>query len=83
VSAADLAKMGLENGVRVKKIGTGKIRNQTDMREGFVITKVGNQAVRSVDDVRKALEGTKEGVMIAGRYPGQSTNQYYAFGMGD
>jgi serine protease Do len=83
VSAADLAKMGLENGVRVSKIGNGKIRNQTDMREGFVITKVGNRAVRSADDVRKALEGTTEGVMIAGRYPGQSTTQYYAFGMGE
>jgi serine protease Do len=81
VPEADLAKLGVNGGVRVKKILNGKVRNQTDMREGFVITKVGSKPVKSVDDVQRLLNGVSGGVMLEGKYPNADGTFYYAFGL--
>ncbi len=80
ISAGDQAKLGINGGVRVKKIMNGKMRNQTEMREGFIITKVGNKLVKSVEDVRRQLDGATGGVMLEGKYPNSNESFYYAFG---
>jgi serine protease Do len=74
-------KQGISEGVKVNKLYPGKLRSETDMREGFVIQKVNGKKVNSVNELASVLEREKEGVMLEGKYPGNSRTYYYAFGM--
>lgn len=82
LSREDLKKFGLENGVRIKKINAGKLRTETDVREGFIITSMAGKAVGSPEEVAAALENRSGGVMMEGIYPDYPRRSfYYAFGM--
>lgn len=74
-------KMNIDGGVKVKKLNPGKLRKDTNMREGFVITKIDGEKVTSVDDLNKTLEGRSGGVMLEGIYPDIQGVYYYAFGL--
>jgi serine protease Do len=69
------------SGVQVTQINAGKVRQNTDMEEGFVITKIDKTPVANVGEVVKALQGKKGGVMIEGIYPDSGETQYYAIGL--
>ena len=81
LSTKQKKEVGIENGVAVTRISAGKIRQSTDMEEGFVITKIDKTPVASVKDVQKILQNKKGGVMIEGVYPGSEETQYYAIGL--
>lgn len=81
LSKKEAERLGLEGGVQINRLYPGKLRNQTDIREGFIITKVDRQPVRTLDDLTKALEHKQGGVMLEGVYPNNSSQvYYYAFG---
>lgn len=71
----------VEQGVQVSQISAGKVRQNTDMQDGFVITKIDKTPVGNVQQAMKALEGKRGGVMIEGVYPGSQETQYYAIGL--
>lgn len=81
LSSADKQKMGLPNGVLVKKIFDGDVADYTQMREGFVILKVGERKINSVSDFKAAIKEVKEsgddGVMICGTYQSISRTSCY------
>ena len=77
----ELEELGITGGVKVEKIGNGRIQRYTDMRSGFIITKIDKNTVDDVDDVVRLLKEKKGGVMIEGVYPGYKGTYYYAFGM--
>lgn len=82
LSKSEAKKLGIEAGVQVKNLSVGKLANQTDIREGFVITKVNNQDVTSVDELSNLLQNAKGGVMLEGVYPNNPDRVfYYAFGL--
>ena len=74
-------KLDLDGGVKVARLYPGKIRKQTQMKEGFIITHIDGKKVRDLDDISKALENKAGGVMLEGVYEGSTTKYYYAFGM--
>jgi serine protease Do len=74
-------ELKIDGGVQIKKLNAGKLRRETNIREGFVITKVDGKPVKSVEEFNKALEGKKGGVMLEGIYPDNQGVYYYAFGM--
>lgn len=74
-------KMEIAGGVVVVQLGEGKLSNQTDMEEGFVITKVDGKTVKSVEDLNAQLKDKEGGIMLEGIYPDRSGSFYYAFGM--
>lgn len=61
--------LGLSGGVVVKKINDGAIKDQTRMRDGFVITKANGKTVKTVDELRIAV-GTLKQIKVEGIYPG-------------
>ena len=71
----------VQAGVQVSQINAGKIRQSTDMEDGFVITRIDKTPVSSVKQVSDILKGKKGGVMIEGIYPGNPETQYYAIGL--
>lgn len=81
LSKEELKKLGIESGVRVGRLYNGKLRNETDIQEGFIITKMGGETVKSVDEFIKKLEKNRGGVFLSGVYPDSDGEFYYAFGM--
>ncbi len=77
----ELKELGLENGVRISRIYEGKIKRETNIREGFIVTKSNNKPVKSAEDFLKTLPEGQGGVFLIGRYPDLKDEYYYAFGM--
>ena len=74
-------KLGIDGGVLVKELNNGVLKNQTGIKEGFIITGINNDKITSVDDVRKSLRQDKGGVMIQGLYENYPGELYFAFGL--
>ncbi len=77
LSPAQASKLGISGGVQVQNIGSGIIREQTDMQPGFIITKVGNYPVTDVASLRSAIEKQSGNVQVEGIYPDQDGVFYY------
>lgn len=79
---AETAKnLDIDGGVKVVRLYPGKIRKETQMREGFIITHIDGKKVKDIADVADILEDKDGGVMIEGTYEDSKGKYYYAFGM--
>lgn len=74
-------KLGIDGGVKVSKIKNGKIKQYTNLKEGFIITSINGNVITSVSDFNKALKNKKGGVLLEGVYEDLSGIYYYAFGL--
>jgi Do/DeqQ family serine protease len=81
LSDSEARRLDVAGGVRVKALGSGKLRASTDIREGFIILRAAGKPVRSVEELEKALAGESGGVMLEGMYEGYPGKYYYAFGL--
>ncbi|MEQ8423092.1 MAG: PDZ domain-containing protein, partial [Cyclobacteriaceae bacterium] len=78
-----LNRLELKNGVRVSKLGNGKLSRYTEMHEGFIITHVDDQPVKSAKQVNEILKDKKEGdlVTFSGIYEDFPREYIYALRM--
>jgi S1-C subfamily serine protease len=74
-------KLDIEEGLKVSKLRSGKLKRSTDMRDGFIITKVDGKKPGSVEEFTRYLNQAKGGVMLEGVYEDIPGTYYYAFGM--
>ncbi|MDP5171348.1 MAG: Do family serine endopeptidase [Bacteroidia bacterium] len=81
LSSSTARQLKVDGGVRVTDIGAGVVRDQTKMREGFVITHVDGRKVSSMKDLQEIIANKEGGVMVEGVYPDQPGRYYYAFGL--
>lgn len=83
VDAKVLKNLDIENGVRIKDLGNGKLARYTDIREGFIITQVNETPVKSVKEFNELLKRKKAGelVILSGRYENSLREYNYAFRM--
>ncbi len=81
VSKEKADELNIEGGVQITKLYAGKLRRDTDVREGFIVTHVNTNAVTSVEELENILQKTEGGVMLEGIYEDIPGEQYYAFGM--
>lgn len=83
VDTKTLKGLDLENGIKVKSIGTGKLARNTDIREGFIITKVNEQPVKSVKEFNEIMKKKQAGelVILTGTYENLPREFNYAFRM--
>ncbi len=81
LSAQEKKDLGLSGGVKVAKLSEGKLSQNTNMREGFIITKIDNKQIDDIDELKSVLSNKKGGVMIEGRYPDYQGQYFYAFGL--
>jgi S1-C subfamily serine protease len=81
VPESTLNELDLDWGVQVAKLNAGKVRSETDIREGFIITHIDGKRVSEPKDVIELLEDKTGGVLIEGRYAGSSKVYYYGLGM--
>ncbi|MEO0468333.1 MAG: trypsin-like peptidase domain-containing protein [Bacteroidota bacterium] len=69
LSAEEREALGTERGVLVNRLYAGKVRQQTEMRENFVITKVNGYPLESSTELTRILENESGDVEISGFYP--------------
>lgn len=81
INVEDQKKYNVKNGLKITKLYDGKLKRNTDIREGFVITAVNNKPVSTIKSFIEAVEARQGGVMLEGKYAGDPTYYYYAFGM--
>ena len=81
ISKEDRKNYKVKNGLKVTKLYNGKLKKNTNIREGFVITAVNNKEVSTVDSFIEAVEAQQGGIMLEGKYAGDPTYYYYAFGI--
>jgi len=77
----ELKRLELENGVRVKALGNGKLARYTDIKEGFIITKLNDAPIKSVKQFNELLKNKKSGdlVILSGTYEDFPREFNYAF----
>lgn len=81
LSSSDARRIGLAGGLKVTKINSGIIKDNTNIKEGFIITAVNKRPIKTIEEFGKILEASKgDGVMIQGKYPNENGTRYYAFG---
>ncbi len=74
-------ELGVEGGVKITKLGDGKLRRYTNMKEGFIITHIDSEPVTNSEELLRILENKRGGVMLEGKYPKLDGEYYYAFGL--
>ncbi len=74
-------KLDISGGVKITNLYTGKLRNTTDIREGYIITKVDGKQINSKDEFIRIMESKEGGVMFEGVYEDYPGVYYYAFGI--
>lgn len=64
-------KLSIRGGLEVVKLDDGVLKENTNIREGFIILSINEMPVTSVEEAQQILSniGTGEGIMIEGFYP--------------
>jgi serine protease Do len=78
-SAAAKRKLGINNGVKVTSLKSGKLM-KVGVKKGFIITSINKKPVNNVKEISDVLKDVNGGVMIEGIY-GDGSKTYYAFGL--
>ncbi|SDZ20582.1 MULTISPECIES: trypsin-like peptidase domain-containing protein [Rhodonellum] len=81
INEEDRKRYDVKSGLKIIKLFDGKLKRNTSIREGFVITSINNKAVTTLQSFLQAIEGQKGGIMLEGKYAGDPTYYYYAFGL--
>lgn len=81
IKGAEAKKIGLVGGLKITQILDGVIKENTNIKEGFIITGLNNRSVTNIEDFKSnLLKSRGEGVLIQGKYPEQNGTLYFAFG---
>jgi serine protease Do len=79
LTSEDRVKLKIKNGVKVKELGNGKLK-EAGISNGFIITSINRKQVYSVSDIENFVNSSKGGVLIEGVYPNGMV-AYYAIGI--
>jgi S1-C subfamily serine protease len=73
------SELGLEHGVQVEEVNSGKLR-KAGVRDGFIILRIDREKVASLEDIERILKKKEgKGVLIGGVYP-NGVKAYYGIG---
>jgi serine protease Do len=76
VSEAELRRLGVANGLRIKTLRKGKLAS-LGIRTGYIITEVNGKAIYTLDDLAEAAELSRR-FYVGGVYP-TGEKVYYSF----
>jgi serine protease Do len=79
LSEIEKKAMKIDSGVKISKIHSGKIKDDTNIKEGFIITSVDKRKINKPSDLESVLSNKTGGLLIEGLYP-NGEKAYYALG---
>ncbi len=68
VSDREKSKFNIDRGIRIKKLGSGKLKS-AGVPEGFVVTDVNKKPVYDVSDLKRVITNARGGILIEGIDP--------------
>jgi len=74
-------RLDLDGGVQVANLYAGKLRQDTQIRTGFIITHIDGKSITKVKDLVTLLENKEGGILIEGVYENRPGKKYYALGL--
>lgn len=77
LSKTELSKYKVNGGILVEEVGSGVLRDYTDMRNGFVITDINGEDVKTLSQVQDIFSANSNNLKIGGFYPGKEGRYYY------
>jgi serine protease Do len=77
VDSQELSKLRINNGVKISKLGYGKL-SQIGIQAGFIVTSIDKRKVSSVTDIKNALD-TKSGVVLIEGFYSNGMKASYSF----
>jgi serine protease Do len=81
ISALQAKKLGIAGGIKIDKITSGILQQNTNIKEGFIVFAINNKYIKSKEEFEAIIEESKGGgVLLQGKYEGNNGIQYYAFG---
>jgi serine protease Do len=78
LSSGEQDKLEITGGVKVVKIGSGKLM-EAGIKRGFIITAIDKEPVNTPEDIRTLTSDKRGGLLIEGMYP-DGKKAYYALG---
>jgi len=82
ISKREGERLGISGGIQVTHLYPGRLTEQTEIQEGFIITSLNNKKVDSVDTLISELKKSSNGVLMEGIYPqNPQTKIYYGFAL--
>lgn len=79
ITEQEAAKYGIKGGVKVMNVKEGKLKQYTEIQNGFIITFLNEKQINNTDDMVNAIAGKTGNVTIEGIYPGKPFSFLYAF----
>ncbi len=67
VDTQELSKLRINNGVKISKLGYGKL-SQIGIQAGFIVTSIDKKKINSITDIKNALDNKSGVVLIEGFY---------------
>jgi serine protease Do len=81
ISNKTAEKLDVEGGLRITRLSNGKLKQETKIKDGFIITRVDGKRVRSIEAFVRQLENSQGGILLEGVYEDFPGTYYYAFGL--
>lgn len=81
LSSAEASKLGLKGGLKVSNIREGKLKQYTEIQNGFIVTFINEKEIASTDELINAIGNKTGNITIEGIYPGKPFSFLYAFKM--
>ena len=81
LSKAEATRYGLQGGVKVSNIKEGKLKEYTEIDNGFIITFMNEKPISSVDEIAGIMASKKGNITIEGIYAGKPYSFLYAIKM--
>ncbi|HOY51431.1 MAG TPA: Do family serine endopeptidase [Prolixibacteraceae bacterium] len=78
ISDREKSKHGIDRGIMIKKLGSGKFKS-AGVPEGFIVTDVNKRPVYDVSDLKRVVSGARGGILIEGIRP-DGELAYFVFG---
>jgi len=79
LSEQEALKYGIKGGLRVSNLREGKLKQYTEIQNGFIITFLNEKQVNTTQDMADAISGISGNITIEGIYPGKPFSFLYAF----
>ena len=79
LDASELAKLRIGNGVKISKLGFGKLA-QVGIQPGFIVTSIDRKKITTAEDIKSALENKTGMILIEGFYT-NGMRASYSFSM--
>jgi len=81
VEKGNSLEKGNINSLQITKISDGKLKSETEIKEGFIVTKLNGIKIQSINNLKRVLRKVKGEVVLEGLYHGSERELRYVLNL--